>query len=241
MTYRYVVYDIHKTLKKNFDDADITLNQVLYWVMVVANKIRVQHDMVVNSDVFTSTFCPVVVHTDDKGRKYIDLPTAIMSLPNNAGIVYLSYNIDTNCCKGAAFAQTFFQPINIGEIQHLYLDKYTEPSSKQPYFYRIGGRVNGEDVNRVYLLGLECVDVIDLEVAVKSSLNPKELCDLDDELPVPDELIQDLTMEVLQLGRFVMMIPEERINQGEDGAQIQNYRSPKVPESQDYSNQSSES
>lgn len=241
MTYRYVVYDIHKTLKKNFDDADITLNQVLYWVMVVANKIRVQHDIVVNSDVFTSTFSSLPILIDVNGRKYIDLPTSIMSLPNNAGVVYLTYNMDTNCCRGAAFAQTFFQPVNVGEVQHLYLDEYTAPSAKQPYFYRIGDRVDGLSVNRLYLVGLECVDVVDLEIAVKTSLNPKDICDLDDELPVPDELIQDLTMEVLQLGRFVMMIPEERVNQGADNTQMQNYRSAKVPNPQDYSNQSSES
>lgn len=241
MTYRYVVYDIHKTLKKNFDDADITVNQVLYWVMVVANKIRAQHNLLVNTDMFTSTYCPVEILTDEKGRKYIDLPTSIMSLPNNAGVVYMSYNIDTNCCSGPAFAQTFFQPINMGEVQGLYLDTYTKPSAKQPYFYRVGDMVNGVNVNRMYLLGLECVDVLDLEVAIKATLNPKTLCNLDDDLGVPDELIQDLTMEVLQMGRFVMMIPEERVNQGEDEVQMQNYRTPKVPESQNYSTQTPES
>lgn len=234
MTYRYVVYDIEKSLKKTFDDADITLNQILYWVMVVANKIRAQHNDTVNSDLFTSTFCPVPIEEDAKGRKYIDLPTQIMDIPNNAGIVYMSYNIETNCCSGPPFAQTFFQPVNVGEVQHLYLDIYTKPSAKQPYFYRIGDKVNGVDVNRVYLLGLECVDVTDLEIAVKSTLNPKELCSLDEELPVPEELIQDLITEVLQLGRFVMMIPEETENTGEDESQMQNYRAPKVPESQNY-------
>ena len=48
-------------------------------------------------------------------------------------------------------------------------------------------------------------------------------------------------MEVLQMGRFVMMIPEERVNQGEDEVQMQNYRTPKVPESQNYSTQTPES
>jgi hypothetical protein len=235
MTYRYVVYDIEKSLKKTFDDADITLNQILYWVMVVANKIRAQHEGIAKSDLYTATFSEVSIEEDDKGRKYIDLPVQIMDLPNNAGVVYLTYNIETNCCSGPAFAQTFFQPANVGEVQHLYLDAYTTPSPKNPYFYRIGDKHNGVDVNRLYLLGLECVDVTDLEIAVKSSLDPRKLCNLDDELPVPDEFIQDLIMEVLQLGRFVMMIPEERENTGEDEVQMQNYRTPKVPQSQNYS------
>lgn len=240
MTYRYVIYDIEKSLKKTFDDADITLNQILYWVMVVANKIRAQHDGIVKSDLFTSTFSEVLVKTDSHGRKYIDLPTQVIDLPNNAGIVYITYNIETNCCSGPAFAQTFFEPVNVGEVQHLYLDEYTKPKSDRPYFYRIGDKVNGTDVNRVYLLGLECIDVKDLEIAIKSSLNPKQLCNLDDEIPVPDELIQNLITEVLQLGRFVMMIPEERENTGEDEAEMSNYRSPKVPQSQDYTNQTPE-
>ena len=240
MTYRYVVYDIEKSLKKTFDDADITLNQILYWVMVVANKIRAQHDSVTKSELFTSTFCPVPIEEDSKGRKYIDLPTQVMDLPNNAGIVYMSYNVETNCCSGPAFAQTFFQPVNVGEVQRLYMDEYEKPSAKNPYFYRIGDRINGIDVNRVYLLGLECVDITDLEIAIKSTLNPKQICNLDDELPIPEELVQDLIMEVLQLGRFVMMIPEEAENTGEDETQMQNYRAPKVPESQNYTNQNPE-
>lgn len=241
MTYRYVVYDIEKSLKKTFDDADITINQILYWVMVVANKIRAQHEGIAKSDLYTSTFSDVAIQEDDKGRKYIDLPTQVMDLPNNAGIVYISYNMETNCCRGPVFAQTPFEPVNVGDVQHLYFDKYTTPSPKSPYFYRIGDKYNGVDVNRVYLLGIECVDVEDLEIAVKSTLNPKTLCNLDEEIPVPDEFIQSLIMEVLQLGRFVMMIPEERENTGEDEVQMQNYRTPKVPESQDYSNNNPES
>jgi hypothetical protein len=218
MTYRYVVYDIEKTLKKNFDYAYITLNQILYWVMGVANKIRLQHTLDTNTDMFTSTYCPVVIEEDEKGRKYIDIPASIMYLQNNAGVVSMSYNVDTNCCSGPAFAQTFFQAVNYGEVQHIYLDEYEKPTAKNPYFYRVGDKVNGVDVNRLYLLGLECVDVVDLEIAVKKSL----------------------IMEVLELGRFGMMIPEERVNVGDDESSLDNYRTPKVPTPEDYSQPQSE-
>jgi hypothetical protein len=240
MTYRYVVYDIEKSLKKTFDDADITFNQILYWVMVVANKLRVQQTTVTNTDLFTSTYCPIDVQEDNKGRKYIDLPTQIMDLPNNAGVVYITYNVDTCSCNGPAFAQAYFSPVNLGAVQHLYLDEYTTPNPQNPYFYRIGGKVNGEDVNRIYLLGVECIDLTDIEIAVKSSLDPKSICDLDENLPIPDELVQDLITEVLQLGRFVMMMPEERVNVGEDEAELQNYRTPKVPQTQSSNQQQSQ-
>lgn len=220
MTYRYVIYDLDKSFNAAFDDADFTLNQIMYWVMVVANRMRLQQTIATNTDLFTSTFNNVPVLTDTKGRKYIDLPTQIMDLPNNSGVIYITYNEETCHCEGPSFAQVWFQGVNLGSVQHLYLDEYTKPSAKNPYFYRIGDHIDGVKVNRIYLLGLECVDVIDLEIAIKATLDPKQVCSLDDEIPLPDEMIQDLMMQVLQLGRFVMLMPKENINDGEDGGEL---------------------
>lgn len=220
MTYRYVIYDLDKSFNAAFDDADFTLNQIMYWVMVVANRMRLQQTIATNTDLFTSTFNNVPVLTDTKGRKYIDLPAQIMDLPNNSGVIYITYNEETCHCEGPSFAQVWFQGVNLGSVQHLYLDEYTKPSAKNPYFYRIGDHIDGVKVNRIYLLGLECIDVIDLEIAIKATLDPKQVCSLDDEIPLPDEMIQDLMMQVLQLGRFVMLMPKENINDGEDGAEL---------------------
>ena len=220
MTYRYVVYDLQKSFNASFDDADFTFNQILYWVMVVANRLRVQQSIATNSDLFTSTFYDVQVLEDEKGRKYIDLPAQVMDLPNNAGIVYVTYNEDTCKCEGPVFAQVWFQGTTVGQVQHIYMDEYTKPSSRNPYYYRIGHKVGELGVNRLYLLGVECVPVESVEIAIKSSLNPKFLCDIDEEIPLPDELIQDLTMQVLQLGKFIMLMPSERVNTGEDEAEV---------------------
>lgn len=220
MTYRYVVYDLQKNFNATFDDADFTFNQVLYWVMVVANRIRIQQVIATNSDLFTSTFNNVAVNSDSKGRKYIDLPTQVMDLPNNAGVIYITYNEGTCKCEGPAFSQVWFQPVNIGSIQNLYGDEYTKPSSKNPYFYRVGHEIDGVGVNRLYLLGIECVPVNDVEIAIRSSLDPKKLCNIDEEIPLPDEMIQDLMMQVLQLGRFIMLMPKENVNEGTDNAEL---------------------
>ncbi len=48
MTYRYVAYDIQKNLYASFDDADFTINQVLFWVSVYANTLRVQNQLSTN-------------------------------------------------------------------------------------------------------------------------------------------------------------------------------------------------
>jgi hypothetical protein len=220
MTYRYVVYDLQKSFNAAFDDANFTRNQILYWVQVVANRLRVQHNAITNSDLFTSTFSSVAVQTDDKGRKYIDLPVQIMDLPNNSGIVYITYNVETCKCSGPTFAQVWFQGTGLGAVQHLYLDEYTKPSVKNPYFYRVGDKVDGVSVNRIYLLGLECIEVEDVEIALKASLDPKKVCNLDDNIPLPDELVQELMMQVLQLGRFVMLMPSENVNDGQDGNEL---------------------
>ena len=220
MTYRYVVYDLDKSFNAAFDDADFTLNQILYWVMVVANRMRLQQTIATNTDLFTSTFSSIEVKTDSKGRKYIDLPVQIMDLPNNSGVIYITYNEETCKCEGPTFAQVFFQGVNLGSVQHLYLDEYTKPDAKNPYFYRIGDHIDGVKVNRIYLLGLECVPVKDVEIAVKATLDPKNICSLDEDIPLPDEMIQELMMQVLQLGRFVMMMPQESINDGEDGSEV---------------------
>jgi hypothetical protein len=220
MTYRYVVYNLDKSFNSAFDDADFTINQILYWVMVVANRMRLQQTIATNTDLFTSTFSSVEVKTDSKGRKYIDLPVQIMDLPNNSGVVYITYNEETCKCEGPSFAQVWFQGVNLGSVQHLYLDEYTKPNAKNPYFYRIGDSIDGVKVNRIYLLGLECVPVKDIEIAVKGTLDPRAICSLDDEIPLPDEMIQELTMQVLQLGRFVMMMPKESTNDGADGSEV---------------------
>jgi hypothetical protein len=220
MTYRYVVYDLQKSFNAAFDDADFTFNQILYWVQVVANRIRIQQNALTNSDLYTSTFSSISVQTDSKGRKYIDLPVQIMDLPDNSGIVYITYNVETCKCSGPTFAQVWFQSTSIGGVQHLYLDEYTKPSTSNPYFYRVGDRIDGVKVNRIYLLGLECINIEDVEIAIKASLDPSLICNIDDQIPVPDEMIQELMMQVLELGRFVKLMPNENLNDGEDTGEL---------------------
>ncbi len=229
-TYRYVAKDIQTSLNKAFDDADIRLTQILYWIQVVANRIRLDQSEMTESGLFVSTFCPVSVEKDIKGRPYIDLPAQVMDLPNEKGIVYITYNMETECCcAGATFAQVWFQPTYIGDVQRLYGDEYEKPTPSNPYFYRVGDKVNGVDVNRVYLVGIECINVKDVEIAIKCSLDPANICDLDDTIPIPDERIEELMKSVLDIGRFVMLMPQERINQGADETSMQQPQPPEVP------------
>ena len=218
-TYRYIAYDLQKNLKKTFDDAEITLPQIVYWVTVVANKLRASQYQLTNTDLFTSTFSSIPVERDAKGRKYIDVPHQIIDLPNQRGVKYIAYTFGDSECDGPSFAQTFFQPTFTGQVQHLYLDEYTKPSPSNPYFYRIGQKADNVKVDRFYLLGIERVEVEDVELAALTTLDPLTIVSLDDEIPLPDELVIDLMAQVLQLGKMIMMIPDERVNQGSDSPQ----------------------
>ena len=230
-TYRFVAYDIEKNLKKTFDDADITLPQIVYWIQVVANQMRKSLYLASKTDLFTSTFSSIPILTDAKGRKYIDLPMQIMDLSNNGGILYITYNEETCCCDGPPWAHVFFQSTLMGSANNLYGDPYTKPSPKNPYYYRVGDRVDNIKVNRVYLLGIECVEVSDLEIAVLGTLDPTQVCDLDEEISLPDEHIHELTLSVLALGRFISMVPSENVNQGADDSTPIQQQVPAMPES----------
>ena len=196
MTYRYVVMDILETLKQTFDEKKIEMSHVVYWVQVTANALRVFHYKKHDTGMFISTFSSVTVQTDT-------------SLKNRKYIALPAV---------ISFAQTKFNRTTAQKAEALYYDDDSKPTPANPFFYRIG--------NRLYFLGLECVNVSDVEVALFTALDPSDFCDLDTEVPVPDDLLPHLKQEVLKMGGFVMMVPQERIN---DGANRQQ-NIPNIPE-----------
>lgn len=214
-TYRYVSYSLLDSLNKMTDDADIRLTHVLYWVQVVANKLRVDQFLKTDTGLFTSTFSNIQVQTDSNGKKYIDLPAQIMDLPNEEGVELLTYCAE-HCNPHPQSEVVFFEPTTLSKSPLLWMNEYTIPEPNRPYFYRVADKSDGVSVNRLYLLGIECVIVDCVDIAIKCSIDPTSICDLDDELSLPDERVKELIDEVLAMGRFVMMIPEERVNQGSD-------------------------
>ena len=42
-TYRYVCYDLLETFKQTFDDKEISITQVLFWVQIIENRLKSQH------------------------------------------------------------------------------------------------------------------------------------------------------------------------------------------------------
>ena len=213
---RYIVDDIAKDLKQTFDDKIVQKSQIAYWVLMVGNRLKSQHISKRDSGAFLSTFIvPVEVHNSNsnpnevKNRKHVILPKSIYDYDKDNGVEYMSYYIEEKA-KGCPppFTHKKILRTTPGDSERLYYTEYEKPSPKNPYWYRVG--------DHLYLLGLECVNVTQVEIGIYSALDPITEIDLDNVFDFPDELLIQLKRQVLDLGRFVLLIPQERVNDGAD-------------------------
>jgi hypothetical protein len=216
---RTIVDDLAVDFKQVYDDKVITKSQIAHWVIMVGNRLLSQHISKRDSGAFLHIYgdVPIVVATTTinpnvmKGRKYIELPTDIFDFDQDGGIEYITYYVDDqqpNC--PAPYTWTTFTRTSPSEIERLYYSKYEEPNAKNPYFFRAG--------DNIYLIGIECINPKKVEIGIYSTLKPitSASINLDMKFPFPQELLIQLKRQVLDLGRFVMMIPEERVNDGAD-------------------------
>lgn len=228
-TYRYVAYNIKESYKKTFDDADLSLNQIIFWINVVTARLRKENEKDFEEGKFLTIFSKVSVKTDTTlhNRKYIDLPSDILDMDHHKGVRYITYNYESNsCCSGSNFAQVFFQPTDPIKAFRLNMDEYERPSAKNPYFYRVSGVDSCDNVNRVYFLGLESISVADVEIGVICNTDATLVCDLDTEINLPEYLVEELITRVLNLGRFLLLAPQENTNDGSDSTKRFNQTTP---------------
>jgi hypothetical protein len=143
-----------------------------------------------------------------KGRKRIILPESIYDYNNDRGIDYISYWIEEEAGENCPprFTSHTFTRTTPKQSERLYYDKDEMPSPSNPYFYRTG--------DSVYFLGIEKVNVREVEIGIFSTFDPLTEVDLDSPFDFPEELLMILKRQVLDLGRFSLMVPEERKNDG---------------------------
>tara|TARA_R110000803_G_scaffold140730_1_gene207276 strand:+ start:544 stop:1281 length:738 start_codon:yes stop_codon:yes gene_type:complete len=216
---RSVVDDLAKDFKQSFDDKHIQKIQIAHWVIMIGNRLLSQHIAKRDSGAFLSVFPDVEVQVAKdnstknvlKNRKFIELPSGIFDYNLDGGVEFMSYYIDDDLpgCPPAFMNQTFTRTSQ-SEAQRLNYSKYEAPQPKNPYFYRVG--------DYLYLLGIEKVDVKKVEVGLYSTLKPVTGVSLDDDFEFPEELLIQLKKQVLDLGRFVMVMPSDRSNDGSDVA-----------------------
>lgn len=210
-TYRYLANDLLEHFRQLNDDSEIGLTQVIFWINIIANRLRMQHIRKSPTGSHLTIFQNVPLSIEPtSNRKYFDLPKSIYDFKNDNGIDYITYQDITDCCDEPAFTQIVFNRTTPRNSQRLYFDPYEEPNSKNPYFYLVD--------DRVFVLGLECIGVPNgLEMGLYTTIDIATAgCGLDDEVELSEELLTVLKYEVLNLGRFALLIPNERINEGAD-------------------------
>lgn len=204
-TYRYFVYDVLQSFKSSYPDADIKDNHILYWTRTIENLIRKRHLDRTETGAYLTIFDGISVLIDSRQRKYFELPAPIYDLVMEKGIEFISYDRP----NGIAFTQTFFQVTSPAEAHRLYYTAQERPASDNPYFYRVN--------KNVYLLGVELLNLKFVQAGLYAALDPKSsMVDLDDEIGLNEEQIHSLRIELLNMGRYVMMVPSDRLETGAD-------------------------
>jgi len=212
---RQLAGSLHVAMKKIDDDAEISLNQVVFWATFFLNKYKTLKADNLDSGTYLSIYTDVSVGTfatssnpsEVAGRKYVQLPSSILDLDGDRGIAYMSY-VDKDGVCGPSFANVKFSRTTPMKAKRIYGSDYERPSPSNPYFYRVG--------DYLYLLGVECIALGNIELGLYTTFDPFTDCELDTDLGVGEDVIADIYRNVLELGRFVMLIPSDNINEGED-------------------------
>lgn len=195
-----------------YDDPKITLPQAVWWVMVTADYVKAKYLEINKTGEYLHTFPAVPVLVDNDfgksslgGRNYVELPKPIYDLRGDRGIDYISYPDDTDLCA-PRFAALKFTRTTIGESKRLYMNRFEVPSPQNPYYYRTKGRI--------YFLGIEGSGVDVLQMGLYITLPDLNEVDIDEPFDFPHELIATLRRELLDIGRFALLVPRETLNDG---------------------------
>lgn len=201
-TLRYIVFDVLRGIKEIHPQADITLAQVAYWVIVHANRLKRIHIGQASSGAYLVTFKDIDVLVDPTtGRNYFVLPAAIYDFDNDKGIEYITYKaaLDPN---DPVLTSVQFTRITIPAARRLYMNEDERPKPSDPYFYRVA--------DWIYILGCEQINLLLVEAGLYTTLLPVDTAlDLDAVFDFPPGLLPQLKAEVVGLGLFIKKLPEE--------------------------------
>lgn len=205
-TIRMVVFDLLNDLQQIFDDAKLTPFKVYYWTLVHADRLRKQHIEKIDSGAYIYPFMVPVIVDPSNGRNYFELPAAIYDFDKDGGVAYITYPPEWNLSE-PMFAGVTFTRTTPTKAGRLYYRADEKPTPNNPYFYRLN--------SRIWLLGVEQLNLTSAEVGLKTSLNPADVnVDIDQPFDFPQDLIPTLKRQILDMGRFVLMIPNDLTNDG---------------------------
>lgn len=199
-TYRTVASDISEIIQQTFDDRKVEFAQVFFWVIVVADRLRMLHEVKRRSGAFVTSFVvDVLTDAARNNRPYIPLPGRIYDLDMDGAVDYIGYFVDGNDGLGYQW-RTFgrSRPSQISSQKGF----HKSPSIRNPIMVREG--------DKLYLLGIS-PDTPKVEVGLKLALPDVTEVDPDAELPFPVELLYVLQQHVLSIARFALAVPDTKL------------------------------
>lgn len=210
-TYRFVASDIQTSLKQMYDDADISIPLVVYWMHVFGDRLRMLHIGKYSSGAFLQRFKSVAVERDDADPyPFIELPQRVYDYDKDKGIDYITYTYSVSVGGEPVLGSVKFHRTTPSGLEALYMREEERPSPSNPYFYRIG--------DRSYLAGIERINVSTVEVGLYNTFDPNIFSDatfsLDNVFDFPEHLLPLLRREILEMGRFVLLVPDNVNNDG---------------------------
>lgn len=208
-TIRFVLYDLLNDLKQTVDDSQLTPFRVYYWMCIVGDKLKRQHVAKYDSGAYVTRFDNIPVSVDSTtGRNFFTLPSPIYDFDGDSAIDYIVYSPEIDLSL-PTFASSNFTRTSVAKAARLYYRDSERPSPSNPYFYRQG--------DRVYLLGVEEINITKIEAGLKVSFGPADLLvDIDQPWDFPVHLLSILKMEIMNLGRFVLQVPQDLENDGKN-------------------------
>lgn len=223
-TYRSMAYSIQTAIKQNFDDLSVEINQIVYWITLIAKRARFDKIKKNRSDAYLVYFPDIPLKIDSvTGRKYAELPATIVDLDNDFGIKTVTFCTDDSdmCEEPLSYS---FSRTQAGRVGALYGNPYRRPSSKNVYYFRAKYRIEGALKDVIFFLGLECLDVNCVDMYIYADESSDFICNLDEDINVSPEMEQIIYYEVINLAKSGFIISSDRQNDGSDEQSQKGYQ-----------------
>lgn len=194
-TYRYIAHDIAHDLKQLYDDAQVNLASIAYWMHIVGDyykRIRIER---YDAHQYLSTIRGVTPTVDADGT-YITIP-AVYDFQRDKGVDYVEIVVGGKIlrCSWTTVSQ-------LGRIR---VSKEEAPSATNPVCYL--------DAHRLYLLPGN-LTYTSCTLGLYTSFDTTKTIKLDDEFVFPQDTLPRLKADLLNMGRLVLAMPENAVNDG---------------------------
>ncbi len=212
-TIRQLVGSAIIQLQQTGDDQKIPDNQLYLWGTWLVNKYMSFKFRTADSGAFRTIMpsvpvvkAPATVTPDIiNGEKYSALPRTVLDLEEDRGIdiTYSRNDYPVNVDLGVISP---FTRISYNQARRLYYSEYERPSASNPYWYRHG--------NYIGYLGIKNANISTVEMGLVTEFDPFVTHSIDDHLDVLTEYADDIFKDMIEMGRFALLVPTDRINDG---------------------------